>query len=158
MKCIQKQAIFPPLAGLDDSNDKIYDKIWYQRGTHHSQTLLHNGGKFLTQNSALLTALPDPPYWEHPGLSVVFTGYLYWGLSAMCSRPPPLCLSATCLHTGSDGRLGLLQAYLTRHDIFSEWASPHVHDHKLDQDHHNGHEHKCDPFAKDSSETHQKFH
>ena len=79
--------------------------------------LLHKQKEIQKLDLAFLPSLSDPPYWEHPGLLVVFTGYLYWSLSAMCSRPPPLCLSATCLHTGSDGRLGLLQAYLTRHDI-----------------------------------------
>ena len=77
----------------------------------------------------------------------------------MCSRPPPLCLSATCLHTGSDGRLGLLQAYLTRHDIllllYLLLASKGV-SHMLDHDPHNDHEHKHDPedppSAKDPSE------
>ena len=78
-----------------------------------------DGDSCCTQGSALHSALSDPPYWEHPGLRVVFTGYLYCRLSAMCSRPTPLCLSATCLHSGSDGSPPWLRAYLTKHTRLS---------------------------------------
>ena len=38
----------------------------------------------------------------------------------MCSRPPPLCLTATCLHTGSDGLLDY-QASSTSSDRLGVW-------------------------------------